>query len=269
MSERRTHEAVIDELVGAGLLQPRPRRFGIMAWALLLPCIVQTIGLCCLGIVAFSLTEMSALPAEYRTWLVVVGSFTVAIGSSVGSLPSAIEIFRKRRRGEAEWPDWAALVFSGCASLAETITALSFLGGFDIVRNLMRVIILGTLTVLDAYFTISELGDWIACYEVRIEKWREEYRQAVDRFYAMENGAQSELEPSSSSAGPCWCGTECRNRQHYAAHVQHVHYPEIAEYDDGVQARETMRVKYAETIPGAAWDFPTLEWFNRVKERSQ
>lgn len=268
LSENRTHEAVIEELIGAGLLQPRPKRFGVMAVSLLLPSVIQTIGLCCFGVVAFSLTEMSSLPHEYRTWLVVAGSFTAAIGSDIGTLPSALEVFRKRRMGQAEWPDWMMLVVSTLASLAETIIALSFLGGFDVVENAWRVATLGGLTVLDAYFTISELGDWFGSYEIRIEKWREEYKEAVNRFYAMEQRESiPEPMPSSNGRGPCWCGEICKNRQHYAAHVQHDHYPEIMQYETGVKAREEMRVKYAETIPSAAWEFPALEWFNRVRER--
>lgn len=270
MSENRTHEAVITELVGAGLLQPRPKRFGIMAISLLLPSVIQTIGLCCFGVVAFSLTEMSSLPAEYRTWLVVAGSFSAAIGSDIGTLPSALEVFRKRRTGQAEWPDWATLIVSTFASLAETIIALSFLGGFQVVENMWRVVALGGLTVLDCYFTISELGDWFGSYEIRIEKWREEYREAVNRFYAMEQEeTQPKLEPEpvTNGDGPCWCGEHCESRWTYATHVQYTHYDEVAKYTSGAEAREKMKEKYADTIPVAKWKFPELAWFNRVWER--
>jgi hypothetical protein len=243
-----------------------------MAISLLLPSIIQTIGLCCFGVVAFSLTEISSLPHQYRTWLVVAGSFAAAIGSDIGTLPSALEVFRKRRVGKAEWPDWATLIFSALASLAETTIALSFLGGFDVAENLTRVIVLGVLTVLDAYFTISELGDWFGSYEIRIEEWRKEYREAVDRFYAMEQRElepqpEPEPEPETNNAGLCWCGEHCESRWTYAPHVQYVHYSEVAEYASGAEAYEKMREKYASTIPEATWKFPELAWFNRVWER--
>jgi len=276
MSEHQTHQVVIEELVGAGLLHPQPKRFGVMAWALLLPCIIQTFGLTCLGVVAFSLTEMATLAAEYRTWLVMAGAFTVAIGSDIGSLPSAVEVFRKRRRGTAEWPDWLALIFSGLASLAETVIALSFLGGFDLVQNIFRVAVLGILTVLDTYFTISELGDWIASYEIRLEVWREEYKQAVKDYYQMEALRGQEPEESlakpANGGGHCWCGHWCQNSQAYAAHVK-VHVSEAARapdgepYATGVQAREAMRQRYSGTMGGARWDFPDLATVNEWRKK--
>jgi len=299
MSDHHAHQAVIEELVSSGLLQPQPRKFGVMTFSLLVPSVIQTIGLCCFGAVAFSLTEMSSLPPEYRTALVVAGSFAAAVGGDIGSLPSALEIFRKRRTGQIGWPDWVTLIVSGLASLVETVIALSFLGGFDIVENAWRVAALGGLTVLDTYFTISELGDWFGSYELRMEAWREEYKEAVKQIYAVpeqQSGEQlveppveqnqrnktgtGELPhfdmddlpkvemPSKNGAGYCWCGEECSNRQAYAAHVQHHHYPEITEYESGVQAWQEMYKKYAKMIPGATWDYPTLEWFNRVKSNN-
>lgn len=270
-NEERALSGVIDTLIGAGLLQPRPKRFGVMTFSLLLPSVIQTIGLCCFGVVAFSLTEMASLPQNYRTSLVVAGSFAAAIGSDIGTLPSALEVFRKRRTGKAEWPDWATLIFSALASLAETVIALSFLGGFDVVENAWRVALLGGLTVLDAYFTISELGDWFGSYELRMEEWKEEYREAVKFYYSQDQEQKKPKEKPENGKGFCWCGKECSNRQHYAAHVGHDHRPEVLEYNSGVKAREALREKYQETIEGADWDFPELAWFNEVlrKERAQ
>ena len=51
--------------------------------------------------------------------------------------------------------------------------------------------------------------------------------------------------------------------------MQHDHYPEIAEYSSGVAAQQEMQEKYADTIPSATWEFPALEWFNRVRERKE
>jgi len=107
---------------------------------------------------------------------------------------------------------------------------------------------------------------------MQVRQWQRDYRQAVDRYYAMEqrepeSEPEPEQAPETNGAGLCWCGMECRNRQHYAAHVQHDHYPEIAEYGSGVAARQEMAEKYADTISSAKWEFPALEWFNRARER--
>ena len=279
MSEHRTHEAVIDTLIHNGLLQPRPRKFGLTMIALLIPAAVQAIGLCCFGIVAFSLTEMGSLPYEYRISLVIAGSFAAAIGGDIGTLPSAFEVFRKRRRRQIEWSDWAALIISALASATETIIALSFLGGFNIADSWLRIGTLGLLSVADAYFTISEAADWYAMYEERMEQWQKEYKKASKQGHALglwddigptpKPQPEPESEPETNGAGLCWCGMECRNRQSYAAHVQHDHYPEIAEYSSGVAAQQEMQKKYAATIPDARWEFPALEWFNRVRERGE
>jgi len=272
LSEHRTHESVIDELIGAGLLQPRPQRTTALSITLMLCVIMQVVGLGGQGIVTWSLTDMSSLSHEFRKWLVILSSFMLAIGSDIGTLPSTLEIFRKRRLKTAQWPDWIGFAVGILASFVSTYNAQLYLAGFDITQNKWRITTLVLLTVLDMAFTLAESGDLRGSYEMQVKQWQRDYRQAVDRYYAME---QRELElepepeqaPETNGAGLCWCGMECRNRQHYAAHVQHDHYPEIAEYGSGVAARQEMAEKYADTISSAKWEFPALEWFNRARER--
>ena len=271
MSEHRTHATVIDELIGAGLLQPRPRRTTALSITLMLCVILQVIGLGGQGVVTWSLTDMSSLSHDFRKWIVIASSFMLAIGSDIGTLPSTLEIFRKRRLKTTQWPDWIGFAVGILASFVSTYNAQLYLAGFDVTQNKLRIVTLVGLTVLDMAFTLAESGDLRASYEIQVKQWRREYRQAVERYYAMEQPREVEPEPQpeTNGAGLCWCGIECRNRQHYAAHVQHGHRPEVLEFESGVEAREALKEKYAATIEGAAWDFPDLAWFNEVlrKER--
>jgi hypothetical protein len=65
------------------------------------------VGFCAFAVLAFSFTELATLPATFRRWLVIVGSFALAIGGEVGTLAATIEIFRKRNKAEV-W-DWLAV----------------------------------------------------------------------------------------------------------------------------------------------------------------
>ena len=274
LSEHRTHATVIDELIGAGLLQPRPRRTTALSITLMLCVIMQVVGLGGQGVVTWSLTDMSSMSTDFRKWLVIMSSFLLAIGSDIGTLPSTLEIFRKRRLGSTQWPDWVGFAVGIAASYVSTYNAQMYLAGFDVTQNVWRIRTLVSLTVLDMAFTLAESGDLRASFELQMRQWQKEYRQAVKQYYEMETRqaeSQPEPQPETNGAGLCWCGKECRNRQHYAQHIGHDHRPEVLEFGSGVEAREAFKERYAETISGAAWDFPDLVWFNEVfrKEREQ
>lgn len=78
----------------------RPQMLGVRGWSLLIPSILAAIGFCAFAVLAFSFTELQSLPATFRRWLVIVGSFSLAIGGEVGTLSATVEIFRKRKRAE-------------------------------------------------------------------------------------------------------------------------------------------------------------------------
>lgn len=177
------HQQVIQQLVSSGLLSPKPKMMNVRAWSMLLPSIAQVIGLCMFGIVAWSFTEFDMLNQNYRINLVIAGSFLIAAGGSIGSLPVTVEVFRKRRNGGITWVDWATLVFSGIASFVETITSLSFLSGFNITQSWQRIALLAILSTLDTCLGMAELGDYLGSHDKRMDQWKREYKKAVKQYY--------------------------------------------------------------------------------------
>lgn len=276
---------VITELVGAGFLQPLPVMMSLRAWSLLLPSIAQAIGLCCFGVVAWSFTEMSQLGADYRTNLVVIGSFLIAAGGSIGSLPVTVELFRKRHNGGWAWFDWATNVFSPIASLVETVTALSFLGGFEISQSRSRIVLLAVLGTLDTCLGMAELGDYLGMFDQRLEQWKREYKKAVRDYYNRGQIEQSvdevpvptgeyaytkplpPAEPQNNgNSGYCFCGHYCTSPQAYAAHFKAKHMEETVydpatgdKYGAAPVALRAMEERYKETKDNARWNFPSLE----------
>lgn len=191
--ESSKHQDVIVELVSLGLLHPKPRVMGVRALSLLIPSICAAIGLFCFAVVAFSFTEMTNLPYEFRKWLVIVGAFTLATGGEVGTISGVVEISRKRKIKQATWIDIAAVWVSGAASLSEFIIAMSFLSGFDITESVYRILALGILAIFDAYFSFHEFGDYLGSHDNRVDQWKAEYDRAVDRYYDL---------PTQDNTGP-------------------------------------------------------------------
>jgi hypothetical protein len=205
---------------------------------------------------------MGMMGSDYRTRLVIIGSFMIAAGGSIGSLPVTVEVFRKRRNGGITWVDWATLVFSGIASLVETVTSLSFLGGFEIAQSMPRIMLLAILGTLDTCLGMAELGDYLGSYDQRLGQWKKEYRRAVKEYYnnqqpqqyAVPTGDYAYTPPlpqqelgtpeSNGNGGHCWCGEYCKNPQHYSAHVRHDHYDEVLRGYDSESARNAMLEQY-------------------------
>jgi len=202
MNQRQNvaHNEVVVELVSTGLLQPQPKRMSFRAWSMLIPSIMQAIGLVCFGLVGWSLTEFNSLSNSFRVWLVIAGSLSIAIGGNVGTLPVTVEIFRKWSHGTASWPDWIGFGFSTAASLVETYIALSFLAGFEIMNSQWRVLLLACLGVADSAFGLAELGIYLASHDERLQQWREEYKEAVSNYYSLPQPQQEYEEPTGEYA---------------------------------------------------------------------
>ena len=283
-SHQRAHDEVITHLITSGFLSPRPRVMGVRAWSMLLPSVAQVIGGLCFGTVAWSLTEVALLPPAYRVNLVVVGAFAIAIGGNAGSLPVAVEVFRKKDR---TWIDWATLVFSSIASWVEMVIAMSFLGGFDIAQNAPRIYAMTLLAILDTTFGISQFAAYLAGHNERMVQWQEDFKVAVaqdygrpavapEPVYEIATGADAYSPPlptpavsENGNGGYCWCGQFCKNANAYSAH-QRAHQREVAPYASSVVAREEMRERYADTIDDArdGWEFPSLTTVNRWREKT-
>ena len=153
----------------------RPQAMGIRGWSLLIPAIASSVGFFCFAVLGFSFTELNVLPQQFRTALVLVGAFTLAFGSEVGTLANVVDIFRKGER-LGGW-DKLTLVVSVCSTMAAFILAFAELLGTnaqwsDTVR-LWGPIALGVLAAFDSYGGFLEFGLYLNTYDQRLTAWRE------------------------------------------------------------------------------------------------
>jgi len=173
------------------------RSLGSRGDYLLLPSLMSAVGLFCFAVLAYSFTELRQLPNGFRRWMVIVGAFSLAAGSEIGTLSNVVDIYRKG--GPRTW-DWLALGFS----LGTTIA--SFVLGFAalLLKDLSWVnaalnygaIVLGILAALDAYGGFMEFGLYLKQKDDRREvvATAEEERKA--RMDALVSGEGTQPLPS-------------------------------------------------------------------------
>ena len=165
--------------------QPQPPFHDLRAWSLLIPAMAAAVGFFAFAVLAFSFTEMSALPRSFRTSLVIIGAFALAIGGELGTLTNTIEVFRKSKKDaqyeRAVWWDWAGLGVSLAATLGEFLIAFAALLGvkatWSVPFQLWGPIALGLLSALDAYVGFMEVGLYLAEYDKRYKIWATEYQK--------------------------------------------------------------------------------------------
>ena len=128
--------------------------------SLLIPASASGLGFFCFAVLAFSFTELAALPEAFRTGLVLVGSFALAFGAEVGTLANVVEIYRKGER-LGRW-DKLALAVSVLATFGAFVLAFASLLGvkatWGATVQLWGPIFLGLLAALDSYGGFMELG---------------------------------------------------------------------------------------------------------------
>lgn len=180
----------------------KPKPLGFRGLSLLLPSIASAVGFFCFAVLAYSFTEIQGLSVGFRRGLVLVGAFTLAFGSEVGTLSNVVEIYRKPRR--VIW-DWLALVISG----ATTVTSFALAFAVLILRDLAWVtmvrdygaVALGVLAALDSYGGFVEFGLYLNSHDARIDEWE---RRAVAEAERRERMAVllDEGEPARGGTQP-------------------------------------------------------------------
>lgn len=163
-----------NKITEADFYLDRPAMLGVRGWSLLIPSILAAIGFCAFAVLAFSFTELQSLPATFRRWLVIVGSFALAIGGEVGTLSGVVEVFRKRKRAEV-W-DWLSLAISALATVAAFVLSFAALLGVNATWSsavkLYGPIVLGVLAAFDAYSGFAEVGMYLSTYDDRMTEWQ-------------------------------------------------------------------------------------------------
>lgn len=176
----------------------RPAMLGVRGWSLLIPSILAAVGFCAFAVLAFSFTELATLPAAFRRWIVIVGSFALAIGGEVGTLSATVEIFRKRKHAEA-W-DWLALAISALATMAAFVLSFAALLGVNATWSqavkLYGPIVLGVLAAFDAYSGFAEVGMYLSTYDDRMSEWQAHF----DAFRREALAADSTPRPAAVSS---------------------------------------------------------------------
>lgn len=182
--------------------KPKPKRpfHDFRAWSLLLPAAASAIGFFAFAVLAFSFTEMSTLSRSFRTSLVVIGAFALAIGGELGTLTNTIEVFRKSKKdaqyeSATKW-DWAGLVVSLAATMGEFLIAFAALLGVKVTWSLpfqlWGPIALGLLSALDAYVGFMEVGLYLAEHDKRYKIWVIEYQKFLKgEYFASQPSAQA------------------------------------------------------------------------------
>lgn len=157
----------------------KPKALGWRGVSLLVPCIASVIGFCSFGVLGFSFTELATLPQGFRTGLVLLGSFSLAVGGEVGTLSSVIEMFRVGEKLR-KW-DKVALVISVLATVSSFLLAFSaLLGATNTWASWLKVygpVLLGVISALDAYGSLLEMGQYLNTFDKRMKQWQTAFEQ--------------------------------------------------------------------------------------------
>lgn len=157
----------------------RPTMMGIRGWSLFIPSVASAVGFFVFAALAFGFTELDMLPEAYRRVMVLVGAFSLAFGSEVGTLSSITEIYRKGER-LGRW-DALALVISIMSTIGAFVLSFATLLGakasWSSVVQLYGPIILGVLSGLDSYSNFLEFGLYLNTYDKRLTRWEKQYSE--------------------------------------------------------------------------------------------
>jgi hypothetical protein len=152
---------------------------------MLIPILSAALGSMIFMALGFSFTEMESIGAIAQTRLVVVAAFTVAFGSTFGSVGSGIEVFSKSYKAQARVWDWIALGVSGLTTVAGFGMGFAALLGataeWSALAQVYGSLVVGTLAALDSTCDMIELGGLFGSFELRTERWLEEKRQHETR----------------------------------------------------------------------------------------
>lgn len=148
-----------------------------------LPVLSSAWGGCWFMFLAFSFTELGAIPDAWRTWIVVMAAFGTAFGSAFGSVGSSIEIYTKAFEKRAERLDWISLALSIAATMGGFILGFAaLLAGAEwaVFVRLWGPIALSILVAGDAASDVIQLGGLFASYNMRYKAWEDEKRVWIE-----------------------------------------------------------------------------------------
>ena len=98
-------------------------------YSMLGPIASGAIGACIFFALGLAFAEVANIRPEVRKPLILMASFGVAIGSTIGSIGSGIEVFRKSYKGQAKSWDWISLSISTVTTIVGMIIGVATLLG--------------------------------------------------------------------------------------------------------------------------------------------
>ena len=169
------------EIIESDFWQPRPKLWGWRTWSLLLPSIASAIGFFAFAVLAYSFTELTTLPPDFRKSLVLIGAFSLATGGEIGTLGTVVEIFRRRaddKQAGQSW-GWLGLTISIISTLAAFLLAFATLLGESTTWatpvRMWGAIGVGLFAALDSYTNFAEFGRFLSSFDRRMRQWEKKY----------------------------------------------------------------------------------------------
>jgi hypothetical protein len=182
---------------------------------MLIPILSGATGACIFFALGLAFAEVINIGPAWRKFLVLTASFTVAFGSTFGSVGSGIEVFRKLYRGQAKPWDWASLIVSIVTTIVGMVMGFASLLGateeWSRIATIYGCIVVGAFASLDTGGDMIELGGLFGSRDERYETWleeREAWRVSTGQSVT-ENGQEivtklSQLETAISQLNHRW-----------------------------------------------------------------
>jgi len=173
-------------------------------FGLLLPALISALGFFITGSFAFAFSDIGVIPGPMQSWMVIVGSALIIFGAEMNTPFTAVEVFRKILRKEANGWDTSALVVSLIGTVVNLLVTfasrLTLATAWKSFVLNWGPLLSGFAVACDYYGALVELGFLFGSYETRMESWLEE--KAV---YDAEHGIEpTEPIPEPVAVNPRW-----------------------------------------------------------------
>jgi len=157
-----------DEFVPRPYWKPEPMLHGFLFWALLLPACAYMIGVVLFGGEAFSAGDIGGVTQGYGSWMMI-------IGGEIGTLASAVEVFKKMRDEQANGKDKFALVVSFLATLGTILVVYTKMTTLTavwvpVVQN-WGPLALMLFSPVDFYANVMEFAFYLSHFGDDWDKW--------------------------------------------------------------------------------------------------
>lgn len=158
--------------------KPTPALLRPWAWVLITFPILSTVGLSILAFFGYGFAATTNISHAATLQLVAAGC--LALGE-MGSFFATVEVFRKYRRGESKWWDYAAMTISSITTVIAIVVGWAWAMGQDAAwQELVRynsAIVMSVLAVLDTALAGSEAGMYLGEEAEETKEYQDKFAQ--------------------------------------------------------------------------------------------